>query len=53
MMHSISGLYISWRTFDALCNKLSGSLKRLAIGCTYGKNSRRDRYIRALEKLEV
>ncbi|KHN84880.1 hypothetical protein Tcan_08331 [Toxocara canis] len=48
----IAGLYIPWRVLDCLCEKLRCTLKRLAIGCTYGKETRRDRYVKALSKLE-
>ncbi|VDK47068.1 unnamed protein product [Anisakis simplex] len=48
----ITGLYIPWRVMDCLCEKLKCSLKRLAIGCTYGKETRRERYVKALSRLE-
>uniref|UniRef100_A0A914RJC7 Uncharacterized protein n=1 Tax=Parascaris equorum TaxID=6256 RepID=A0A914RJC7_PAREQ len=48
----LTGIYIPWRVMDCLCEKLRCSLKRFAIGCTYGKETRRDRYVKALSKLE-
>uniref|UniRef100_A0A0M3HPE6 F-box domain-containing protein n=1 Tax=Ascaris lumbricoides TaxID=6252 RepID=A0A0M3HPE6_ASCLU len=50
--YMLTGIYIPWRVMDCLCEKLRCSLKRFAIGCTYGKETRRDRYVKALSKLE-
>ncbi|VDM95469.1 unnamed protein product [Thelazia callipaeda] len=49
----IAGIYISSKTFEALCEKLRKTVKRLAIGCTYGKESKRKQYCKAIAKLEV
>uniref|UniRef100_A0A1I8EKZ4 F-box domain-containing protein n=1 Tax=Wuchereria bancrofti TaxID=6293 RepID=A0A1I8EKZ4_WUCBA len=49
----IVGLYISSKAIDALCERLHRTLKRLAIGCTYGKENKKDRYCKAIAKLQV
>ncbi|VDK88520.1 unnamed protein product [Litomosoides sigmodontis] len=49
----IVGLYISSKAINALCERLHGSLKRLAIGCTYGKENKKDRYCKAIAKLQI
>uniref|UniRef100_A0A0R3RLY1 F-box domain-containing protein n=1 Tax=Elaeophora elaphi TaxID=1147741 RepID=A0A0R3RLY1_9BILA len=49
----IVGLYISWKAIDALCERLHRTLKRMAIGCTYGKENKKDRYCKAIAKLQV
>lgn len=49
----MAGTYISSKAFDALCERLCGTLKRLALGSTYGKESRKNRYYKALAKLQV
>ncbi|EJW79705.1 hypothetical protein WUBG_09383 [Wuchereria bancrofti] len=46
-------LYISSKAIDALCERLHRTLKRLAIGCTYGKENKKDRYCKAIAKLQV
>ncbi|MCP9260576.1 hypothetical protein DINM_003566 [Dirofilaria immitis] len=37
----IVGIYISSKTIDALCERLHKTLKRMAIGCTYGKENKK------------
>ncbi|KAM3720874.1 DNA-directed RNA polymerase subunit alpha [Dirofilaria immitis] len=49
----IVGIYISSKTIDALCERLHKTLKRMAIGCTYGKENKKDRYCKAIAKLQV
>uniref|UniRef100_A0A915PXN2 F-box domain-containing protein n=1 Tax=Setaria digitata TaxID=48799 RepID=A0A915PXN2_9BILA len=49
----IVGLYISSKAIDALCERLHRTLKRMAIGCTYGKENKKERYCKAIAKLQV
>ncbi|VDK86881.1 unnamed protein product, partial [Onchocerca ochengi] len=46
-------IYISSKAIDALCERLHKTLKRMSIGCTYGKENKKDRYCKAIAKLQV
>ncbi|KAI1710059.1 hypothetical protein Ddc_13597 [Ditylenchus destructor] len=48
----LTGVYLPLKTLEILSENLAGSCKRLAIGCTFGKESKRLLYLKALRNMK-